>query len=189
MIRNRLQSRDNGISPVAGVILMVAMTVAVATLIIAGGLLIPLGVANLVDLTPYAIPIVSAVLLIQVLRYVEMYHSQKNTSFEDIVTVEDTTDTEEGKKYKARISNLGFKSRLGEQLIVAPVGENPKNWEFQATLNKSKDTVTFKQTGEDDGDDVFVADKSYGELGAKFKQLTGIAVYNTDYEEVARIET
>ena len=189
MIRDDLTQTDGGISPVAGVILMLAVTVSVLVIFVSAFLLIPIALANFVNVVQYSSVIVGLFVGLYVLQYLYMFYKQRTTEFEDILSLE-----EDAGVYKAKITNLSSKVVLGENLIVAPVGTDPRDWEFAAVLHPEDGSteLTFKEHKEsedsEDDDSVFVAGEVYGVRNATFDELDGLVVYDTEYEEVDRIE-
>lgn len=205
MIRNTTPTlTDNrAVSPVVGVILIVAITVILLGIIGVGLLVLGTNIiSEFIDLTPYLIPVVSLFILSHLARFALKKRDQKNTTLEDVIEFESATkeirdeniEADEIKMLKTSIETI-HDTEVLDPLTVAPSNANPRNWSLPTQLDESK-TVTFILNTEyipsnfNSNETVFVPCKEYGKLNATYDtgDFTSITVYDTELNEVATCE-
>ena len=177
-------------SSIKNIIGSVIVGLLVAGLIICAILMLLTYIANSYNLTTYATELVLFVVVISLLKYL-LELSLTNSEPEEFLQLEKKT------RYGVDILSAELSNSYtfidvaeNETLIVAPIGENPRNWDLETTLSESNNRVEFivDKNAESPTDNIYKPDEKYSVKKASFSESNGIVVYDNNYEEIDRIE-
>lgn len=180
--------KDSGVSPVVGVILMIAVAIVVISVITIVFILgAGLFESELQILKQYAVPlaIVSFVGPL-IFRYIKnMLENADEFTEVSLERYVDSNGEDQGDVVTVDIDNLHNK-----KYIAVPNDSNPLTWEQESTLSDRENKIHFfldvvdsPQSVEVDGKAIHPINQ-YGPCNAKYDTLEKITIYNTEYEEL-----
>lgn len=184
------QITENAVSPVVGVILMVAVTFVFIGAIVLGLVFLT---SSQLELGQYFTTLVIAYIAIQaVLRTVNYYITIKANPI-DYIEFEQHSQSYEDTEIKTASISLeipdSLNLKLEEPYIIAPAHADPRDW-APITQLENEDTLRFvinHPTAPDAQEDTYLPDKHYGPVNATYTvdEIKELVVYDTNYDEVA----
>lgn len=186
------QNTDSGITSATGMALMIILGLAVAVLVVSILFLIPIAVANSINLIPYTTEIVvgSGTIIISMYLIVNIYGYYYSEA-DDLLKLSKYTKDDGTTIFTAEVDNpydyIDFTPN--ETLIVAPIGEDPRNWDLETILSE-QNSIEFcvDPDATIDDEDIYQPGEIYSEKNASFSESNGIVVYDNTYTEIDRIE-
>lgn len=205
MIRNNstIQADSRGVSPVVGVILMVAIVVIISAAVGFAIMFVGLTLVNsFVELTPYVPHIIGLFLLGQVVTMYLERRNQQAVTLADCIEFDEETypindeDIEEDEIHIVNVSvETPDNTAIVNPLTVAPTHDNPRNWSLPTRLNTDGDVrfitnTEFIPSDLDSDDTLIVPNKKHGKLNGQYEvdEVDSLTVYDTHLDEVVTYE-
>lgn len=187
------QLTENAVSPVVGVILMIAVTFVLIGAIVLGLVFLTsrqLGLAEHFEL------LAIAYIATQLLRTTLSYYSTITATPTDYITFNQQEKYDDDNTLTMATVSLEFPDALDLALeqpyTVAPAHADPRDWAPVTQLG-NEGTLRFvinQNTLPDAQENTYVPDKAYGPLNAKYSadEMKAVVVYDSTYDEVARFQ-
>lgn len=182
-------TKDSGVSPVAGVILMTAVAVVIVSVIaiIAFIALTSVLDSQLLFLEQYVVPLVIvSVVAPPVVRFI-----QSGLKSADILTeVRLETYIDDNEEDQGKVVTVDMEGLEYHKYIAVPNDSNPVTWEEETTLSKEEPKIHFFSDVVDSPGAVEVDGKpihpinQYGACNAKYDTIEKLTIYNSEYEEL-----
>lgn len=198
-----IQSKSNnrGWSPVIGVLLMVVVTFIFTMLAVFVVYAAGVSLTTLVDLKPFALPIVIFFILSHVASIGYGVYKLEEVTVEEVVKTDTETHSitdEEIEENEIAVVTFEVEKpdtvTLDEPLTVAPTNANPRNWKGPAQLHESSIVKFITETTNipteiDSDDELFVPEESYGSLNARYElnSVEAFTVYDSELNEVTTV--
>lgn len=182
---------EQGISPVAGIILGITVVVAAFTLLILPVILIRTTPFSFEPYLTQLIGISFGGRIVEFLLTKKFVEMDKENQL-NITSMSRSTNTDRELEFVEVDRKFSADLIYEENFIVSPNGSDPRNWEQSTTITSSGESVKFAfgdyvHDKEIKGSELF-SGEIYTDCNAKFDELNYITVYDSEYNKVTEVD-